>query len=592
MLKKNIRALPIIIMILGCVLAFDFTAFGQKRKGNSKKGELNARKEEYNQIESTDKFTEGVKYYILEDMAKALMLFQKSLEYDPDNDAAYYQIAKILSEKGEYGEALGYSSKALSLSPQNKYYYLLNAEILTRQSNFNAAAEQYETMLREVEDTDEYLFDLAALYLHQNEYQKALDTYERAEKVFGMVPELVYQKQKIYLKLNKLDRAVEEGIRLINHLPGEQQYVINLGEILVANGKDKEAIPYFEDLLAISPQASEARLFLAKIYENTNQQAKAIENYRLAFADENLSLSLKKDLVAKYITDLRSANGRVDKDKAALVNELTNTLVETHPSEANSYVLRGDYLISVDSTRAARSAYLHALGINADNFAVWQNVLNLDQQLSEPDSALKHSEEALELYPNQAILYFFNGNSHIMNKSFEDAAYMLEQGKRLASSDPVLLTYFNSQLGYAYNELEEYEKSDEAFEAALEANPNDEQTLNNYSYFLALRQDRLGEALKMSSKLVKNNPDNATYLDTHAWVLYMSGDYQQAKDFLERALNAKEGTQSGEVIEHYGDVLFKLGKVDEAVKQWKRAKGMNDASELIDKKIADRKLYE
>ena len=585
MLKIKIRTLQILMIVLGCVLTFDFAAFAQKKKDNS-------RKEEYNLIESTDKFTEGVKYYILEDMAKALMLFQKSLEYDPDNDAAYYQIAKILSEKGEYGEALNYATKALSLDPQNKYYYLLNAEIFTRQSNFKAASDLYETMLTDVEGTDEYLFDLAALYLYQDDFEQALATYERAETIFGIVPEIVYQKQKLYLKLNKLDKAVAEGVNLIRNFPGEQEYVIKLSEILVSNGQDKEAIPYLEDLLDITPEASEARLFLAKIYENTKQYSKAAANFKLAFADENLSLSLKKDLVAKNITEIREANGSINEEKATLVNELTLTLKEAHPDEANTYVLRGDYLIIVDSTQAARDAYMQALRINEDNFAVWQNVLNIEQQLNEPDSVIKHSEQALELYPNQAILYFFNGNSHIINKSFEEAAYMLEQGKRMAASDPRLLSYFNSQLGYAYNELEEYEKSDQAFEDVLKANPNDDQTLNNYSYFLALRQERLGEALKMSAKLVKNNPDNATYLDTHAWVLYMTGDYDQAKVFLERALNAKDGRQSGEIIEHYGDVLFKLGQVDEAVKQWKRAKGMNDASELIDKKIADRKLYE
>jgi tetratricopeptide (TPR) repeat protein len=216
MLNKKIRTVPIMMVVVVCVLTIDFSAFGQKKKDNAN----SSRKEEYNQIESSDKFTEGVKYYILEDMAKALMLFQKSLEYDPDNDAAYYQIAKILSEKGEYGEALNYASKALGLNPQNKYYYLINAEILTRQSNFKAASELYETMLREVEGTDEYLFDLAALYLYQEEFEKAIDAYVKAEAVFGLVPEIVYQKQKIYLKLNKLDKAIEEGIALIEYFPG------------------------------------------------------------------------------------------------------------------------------------------------------------------------------------------------------------------------------------------------------------------------------------------------------------------------------------------------------------------------------------
>jgi predicted negative regulator of RcsB-dependent stress response len=71
----------------------------------------------------------------------------------------------------------------------------------------------------------------------------------------------------------------------------------------------------------------------------------------------------------------------------------------------------------------------------------------------------------------------------------------------------------------------------------------------------------------------------------------MRGEFDEAKIFIEKAVNSNEGL-SGTIIEHYGDILFKLGDVDSAVKQWQRAKGMDETSELIDKKIADRQLYE
>jgi tetratricopeptide (TPR) repeat protein len=144
-------------------------------------------------------------------------------------------------------------------------------------------------------------------------------------------------------------------------------------------------------------------------------------------------------------------------------------------------------------------------------------------------------------------------------------------------------------LGDTYNELKQYPESEEAYETVLEVDPNNDHVLNNYSYFLSLRKENLEKAKRMSTRLVKNNPDNPTFLDTHAWVLYMLGDYKEAKKFLEQALKKDA---SGTIIEHYGDVLFKLGDIENAVKQWNRAKGMDDTSDLIDKKIADRKLYE
>jgi len=176
-----------------------------------------------------------------------------------------------------------------------------------------------------------------------------------------------------------------------------------------------------------------------------------------------------------------------------------------------------------------------------------------------------------------------------LSNSDSSAAEVLEQGKKLSKNDPNMQVVFNSLLGDTYNELEQYQKSEEAYEAVLEIDGNNDHVLNNYSYFLSLRKQNLDKARRMSSKLIKNNPDEPTFLDTHAWVLFMQGDYKAAKKFLELAL---EKDTSGTIIEHYGDVLFKLGDIENAVIQWNRAKGMDDTSDLIDKKIADRKLYE
>jgi Tfp pilus assembly protein PilF len=146
-------------------------------------------------------------------------------------------------------------------------------------------------------------------------------------------------------------------------------------------------------------------------------------------------------------------------------------------------------------------------------------------------------------------------------------------------------------LGEAYNGTREYEKSDKAFDEALAFNANNAIVLNNYSYYLALRKASLDKAEKMSALLIKNNPDNATFLDTYAWVLYTREKYKEARKIMERAVAT--GKANATHIEHYGDILFKLNEVDLAVEQWEKAKGMLNASnENLNKKIANRKIYE
>nr|WKN38147.1 tetratricopeptide repeat protein [Tunicatimonas sp. TK19036] len=561
----------------GCVLLLFMASSTYAQRDKSSREDRKIR-------EATYYFTEGAKYYILEDMEKALALFEKSLESDPDNDAAHFKIADIFSRQGILDKALYHANQAIELSPDNKYYYLTKAGILTQQSNFEEAAQVYETMIDRLDKTDDYLFDLAALYLYQQKFDQAIETYDRIEQKYGLLPEVITAKQRIYLQQNKLNMAIAEGERLIENFPGEGSYVIALSEIFISNGKDREAIPYLESLLEEAPDNPEAELLLAKIYQNLGEDAKAEEHMGVAFTNPNLSLKLKLELVAKYIQELPDPNTQ------QLVSTLTDKILESHPEEADAYILKGDFLNAIDSTSKARDYYLKSTKYDDTNFNVWQNLLTIEfQTLQETDSVIKHSEQALEMFPNQGIVYFYNGAAHAAKQNYDEAAYSLDQAKRL-SNNAELTQYCNIYLGDVYNGLEQYDKSSEAYEAVLKADPSNDYVLNNYSYFLAIRQEKLPYAKQLSTRLLELNPENANYLDTHGWVLYMMGEYKQAKKYIEQAL--EKGAGSGEVVEHYGDILFKLGDVDQAVQQWMKAKGMDDASELIDKKIADRKLYE
>ncbi|MFP4091726.1 MAG: tetratricopeptide repeat protein [Cyclobacteriaceae bacterium] len=574
----------LLLLLLSLCMLVSTESIAQRKKKTSSREERKLR-------EATFYFTEGVKYYILsepdfdsENMERALMLFSKSLDSDPDNDAAHFKIATIMAGKGELDNALIHAGKALELDPDNPYYYTLRADILTRMSNFAEAAQTYEQMIARLEDSNEYLFDLAALYLYQGDFDQALDTYQRVEKVFGMQEEIVRQKQKIYLRQNKLDKAIAEGERLANYFPGDAKYVISLAEILVSNKREKDAIPYLEDLLEVAPNNPEARLMLSKIYQQTGNEAKATENMEIAFANPALSLQLKLELIAKYIRELPNEQNE------ALLYKLTDMLIKTHPEEANAYVVKGDFLNTVGKGAEARDFYLKSLEYDESNFNVWQNLITIEfQDLQDHESVIKHSESALELFPNQGVLYFYNGAAHSVAKNFEEAAYALEQSKRL-SNNPELTKYCNTYLGDVYNELKDYKKSEAAYEAVLAVDPSSDYVPNNYSYFLALRGEKLDYAKKLSTRLLELDPDNANYLDTHAWVLYKLGEFKQARKLLEKAI--EQNGNSGVIVEHYGDVLFQLGEVDMAVKQWMIAKGMDDSSEFIDKKIADRKLYE
>ena len=120
---------------------------------------------------------------------------------------------------------------------------------------------------------------------------------------------------------------------------------------------------------------------------------------------------------------------------------------------------------------------------------------------------------------------------------------------------------------------------------ALKYNENNAPVLNNYSYFLTLDKKDLKKAERMAAQCIKLEPDNATYLDTYAWVFFVQGNYTLAKIYIENALS-KDKTNSAELVDHYGDILYMSGEKDKALEQWKKAKEMGKDTDVLKQKIA------
>ena len=262
----------------------------------------------------------------------------------------------------------------------------------------------------------------------------------------------------------------------------------------------------------------------------------------------------------------------------------------THSEVADAHVIYADLLQQVGKSDRAKNAYQQSITIDPSNLAVWQNIIQLHFELNKVDSAAYYSGMALELFPNQGVLYYFNGAANLQEGNNEEALYALEQGKKLSSSNLNLLNGFNSLLGDAYNNVKEYEKSDAAYEASLDFDPTNDGVLNNYSYFLALRKQKLDKAESMAKSVVDRNPEDVTFLDTYAWVLYVKGDYEEAKKVMEKAISIR-GVEAVH-YDHYGDILYRLGEVEAAVEQWNIAQKMDPTIETLTKKITERTLDE
>jgi tetratricopeptide (TPR) repeat protein len=528
-------------------------------------------------------FLDGLKQFMLEDYKQALGLFQKAYAVNPNNAALNFKLAEtyLLLENPKSG--LPFAKAAIAQDPKNTYYYLILAQLHTEQKQYAEAAQVYNDLMRNVPDTEQYLFNLADLYLSQSKYDDALKTYDRIEKKYGTLEQLSVNRQQIYLRQKNVGKAIAEGEKLIAANPNEIRYMLAQAELYNASKKPDIAIETLNRALRLEPGNPFAHLMLSDLHRQKGNLPESEKQVKNAFASTDLDIDTKVRILVDFIRQLPNP------ELEGIALELVELTIQSHPEEAKSYAVAGDLQTIVGKKELARGNYLKAVKLDDSHFKIWQQIVLLDAELAESDSLVIHSEQALELFPNQAVFWFYNGTGHLIEKNFSKAVKSLEHGKRLSASEPELVAQFNAQLGDGYNSLKDHKKSDEAYEAALTHDPNNEHVLNNYSYFLSLRGEQLPKAKAMAKRLVDKHPNNPTYLDTYAWVLYKLEDYNGALTYLERAIALSEDAT---IVEHYGDVLFKLGKREEAVMQWEKAKLKGEASAFIDRKIKEKKLYE
>lgn len=521
-------------------------------------------------------FTEGMKFFMQDEYDQAIPIFEKALELSPENSGIQFSLAKSYEKKGNTDRALPLAEKAFLRTPENRYSTLLLADLYEKKNKFAEAAKLYQLLFTRYPDNAEYALELASLYMQQDQYSEALKVYERLEKALGVTEEISRQKQLVLLKQGKVNEAVSEGQRLINSDPAEVEYLVQQAELLMTHDRSNDAIPVLEKILQLQSNNAQAHIMLAELYRKKGDLKRCNEELAKAFSDPSLDATTKARVLTSYIAMLPQET------KNDEVLKFAKSLVENHPEQIQGHVILGDLLAQRDDKAAARDSYIKAARLDKSLNEVWQRVIQLDGDLNEMDSVITHTEEALEVFPNQGIFWYANGSAYLAKKQYKKSSESMEEARRL-TTDSKMLGFIYAQLGDAYNAMGKFEASDNSYEEALKLDANNEHVLNNYGYFLSLRKAKLDKASEMTSRLVKLFPQNATYLDTYAWVLFVKGDYANARKLLEKAtqLDAANAT----IWEHYGDVLFQLNEKEKALEQWKKAKSLGAPSDRLEKKI-------
>lgn len=531
-------------------------------------------------------FSEGLSDKITGQPDKATQKFEQALKVHPNDHASMFELSELYFRKGRLDEALQMANRAVALNPTNEWYLLRLAQLCKMSARSEEMLDTWQRIIQLKPQRQEYYIELAQAYIAMGRLSEALTTLGKLEAIVGLSEEVSMQKFNLHLLNNNVSAAIAEVEKLAAAFPFETRYQAMLAEIYIKNGDTAKALSQYEKMRAKDPDDPNVIMSLAEFYKDQGDEDKAFELLLQAFAKPALDVETKVQVMMLWF---QGATFSEELDQKA--ERIAHTLLAAHPDSPRGHQLLGDVFLRRNDLTNAREQFVLATTLEPSNYPVWETLLFTDIQLSDYEMLGKHAAMALSYFPEQPLLYLFDGYAKYQHKNYEAALKTFEIGRRLVVNNDRLLGEFFSSMGDTYYKLSNYEASDAAYEKALAINPANATVLNNYAYYLALRRQKLEKAKEMSAKAIELQPDNASFLDTYAWVLYQLGQYDQALLYIVKAINASE-KPNATILEHHGDILFKLGNKEEAWTRWKEAKAAGEGSKFLDKKVKEGRLYE
>ncbi len=511
-------------------------------------------------------FFQAEKQKNLGNLREAETLYRELYLLNTTNATVCFELAQIYLTSEQASDALFYAERAHKLKPQNKWFTLLLANVYRSLGESKKEVKTFKKLIEQDPLRVSYYYELALAYLNDDDPEKALETLDKTEEIIGINEDVVNQKKQIHLQMGNVMGAVEEVKKLIETYPRKLDYYGTLAKLYEVNGYEEEAVALYRQMLAIDPVDPRPHLDLALYYRKKKNTSKSLFHLKQAMASPNLDID-KKVPVLLSLFDVPNADTVLEKEAQSIFK----SVVEASPEDPKAYAIYGDYLSKNSQGAAALEAYKKAISLEGGGrFQIWEQILLIQIQLQKYDSLAVYGPKAVDLFPNQPLPYFFTGAALNALSRPEEALTYLEDGLVYTLGNAALKEQYYIQLADAYHRLEQHPESDEYFEKALALNPNNATALNNYAYYLSVRKEKLDRALQMTEKSNGLSPDNATFLDTWAWVLYQKKNYALALEKIEQALSLEPGVNT-ELLEHYGDILFALGRNAEAKIQWQKA---------------------
>lgn len=524
-------------------------------------------------------FAEGLRAKMLGNTDVAFSCFNKCIGLSQVSGSAFYELGLLFSEKKDYSAAVGYARNAWKLDPANKWYGLLLIENLMKLGQPLECVPVYRELQKVEPGSEDFLTGEIEMLILAKEEKEALKRLSKLPKQGDIARWGTIRKKDVYFSVNQFDKGKKVLLDWLDRNPEDYEIRGILAESYAIRGMKEEAADQFNILKSQNPDNPAVSFSLGQFYFQSGKKEEALAEFLQGFRSPEVNPAIKIDIVKSFI----AAQKQQDKLDDQVV-KLIEVLYLTDKGNIQVEEIYANFLYSEERLEEAEPIFRELVKKDPGNFVAWQNLLFILNQKKQFGEIISLSDSALVYFPGQGLFHLFKGMAAVEQKNYQLAISTLNKGLSVPGQNPEIVKQFYISLAEALYRNGNAEEAFKNFEQMLVLEPDNVLVLNNYSYYLALEDRDLDKALEMSTKCIVKEPDNATYLDTFAWVLFKKKEYSKALETMVKVVRISPDP-SGEVLEHYGDILFKNGKLEEAKQVWIRAKERKDVSDKIDGKI-------
>ena len=534
------------------------------------------------------------KYFYLEainqqnkgNYAAAFDLLNHCQEINPNAAEVYFMRSAYYSMLKNDSLMVADIERAAALNPTNTTFMERLGQIYIGMGKFPKAIETYEKIFANTRDRDDVLNILIQLYDRQKDYDNMLRTIDRLESLEGSSEEITLARMRVLALKGDKEAELAELKSLSEKHPNDMNYHVMMGNWLLQNDRADEALKEYDYVLKMEPDNLMAQMSMLDYYRNVGEDSLANDLQEKMLINEDTPINSKMTLMRKVVADNEQEGG-----DSTQVLDLFHRILAQPQKTTDMHELYAAYMTLKKMPQdSINQALRDALEIAPDNAGVRLELIQAEWSKKNFDEVIRLSRAAQEYNPDEMAFYYFMGLAHFQKDERDEALNSFQRGVAQSneSSNKEIVSDFYAIMGDILHEKGREKEAYAAYDSCLQWKPDNIGCLNNYAYYLSEQGKDLQRAEQMSYRTIKAEPQNSTYLDTYAWILFMQERYEESKLYIDQAVQ-NDSTVSVVILEHAGDIHAKVGEMDKALDFWRKARDKGNDSKVLIRKIKLRK---